>query len=86
MDSVEKKRRELAAHMSWRRLFLNEDGSFKDDAETVLRDLEAACGWMKTDLPLDNQGRVDPYAAAAGLKVRGVFAHVKKRLYGQLPN
>lgn len=71
--------------VAYRRLFLSDDGAPKPDAETVLRDLEAKCGWMVTSLPVDGQGRVDPYAAAAELKKREVFAHIKARLFGPLP-
>lgn len=71
--------------VAYRRLFLNDDGSMKPDAETVLRDLEAKCGWMVSTLPVDGGGRVDPLAAAAALEKRGVFAHIKGRLFGPLP-
>lgn len=63
---------------------LNEDGSVKPDAELILRDLEAVCGWMSASLPVDNEGRVDPLRTAAALERRGIYAHVKKRLFGPM--
>lgn len=75
---------EIETVRSWRRLFLNEDGTYKPDAETVMRDLEARCGWMKHQLPLGGDGHVDPYKLAAAHEVRGVYAHVKKRLFGDM--
>lgn len=71
--------------ISYRRLFLNDDGTFKPDAETVLRDIEAKCGWMVSSLPIDGEGRVDPLATAAALEKRGIYAHIKNRLFGKLP-
>lgn len=72
--------------VAYRRLFLNDDGTIKPDAETVLRDIEAKCGWMVSALPIDNEGRVDPLATAAALERRGVYAHIKGRLFGPLPD
>lgn len=77
MDNIETAR-------AWRRLMLNDDGTLARDAETILRDLEAVCGWMVSSLPVDNEGRVDPLRTAAALEKRGVYAHVKKRLFGPL--
>jgi hypothetical protein len=70
---------------AWRRLMLADDGTVLPDAEIVLRDLEAKCGWMVTSLPVDGEGRVDPLATAAALERRVVYAHVKARLFGPLP-
>lgn len=70
---------------AYRRLFLNDDGTVKPDAEQVLRDLEAKCGWMVTSLPVDGGGRVDPLATAAALEKRAIYAHIKARLFGPLP-
>jgi hypothetical protein len=75
---------ELETARSWRRLFLNDDGTFKPDAEAVMRDLEARCGWMKHQLPVGTDGHVDPYKLAAAHEVRGVYAHAKKRLFGDI--
>jgi hypothetical protein len=74
----------LEASRAWRRLMLNNDGTLNADADMVLRDLETVCGWMVSALPVDNNGRVDPLKTAAALERRGVFAHVKKRLFGPL--
>lgn len=74
----------LEAARAWRRIMLNDDGTLKADAETVLRDLENVCGWMVSSLPVDNNGRADPLRTAAALEKRGIFAHVKKRLFGPL--
>lgn len=63
---------------------LNDDGTLKPDAELIMRDLEHVCGWMVSALPVDNEGRVDPLKTAAALEKRGVYAHVKKRLFGPL--
>jgi hypothetical protein len=63
---------------------LNDDGTLKPDAELIMRDLEKVCGWMVSTLPVDDQNRVDPLRAAAALERRGVYAHVKTRLFGPL--
>ena len=75
---------QLRLARAWRAIMLNDDGSLKPDAELMMRDLEQACGWMVSTLPIDNQGRVDPLRTAAALEKRGIYAHVKKRLYGPL--
>lgn len=63
---------------------LRDDGTLLPDAEVVMRDLEAVCGWMVSALPVDNEGRVDPLRTAAALERRGVYAHAKMRLFGPL--
>lgn len=77
---------ELEICRAWRRLMLDDDGQLLPDAEAVLRDLEAKCKWMVSDLPIDGGGRVDPYRTAADQQVRGIYAHVKKRLFKNLEN
>jgi len=69
---------------AYRALMLKEDGTLKDDAEIVLRDLEKACGWMSDSLPVGTDNHVDPYRAVASTARRGVFAHIKKRLFEPL--
>lgn len=69
---------------AYRSLMLNEDGTLKDDAEIVLRDLEKACGWMSDSLPIGTDNHVDPYRAVASTARRGVYAHIKKRLFEPL--
>lgn len=76
--------RQLEIARAYRRLFLNDDGSVKPDADTVLRDLEKLCGWMNVELPVDSQGRADPLRTAAAVEKRGVYATVKQRLFGPL--
>jgi hypothetical protein len=75
---------ELDTVRAWRRLMLRDDGTLTPDAEVVMRDLEAVCGWMVSALPVDNAGRVDPYQTAAGVVRRGVYAHVKRRVFGPI--
>ncbi len=74
----------LETARAWRRIMLADDGTLKRDAELMMRDLEAVCGWMVSALPVDDQGRVDPYRTAAALERRGIYAHAKKRLFGPL--
>ena len=69
---------------AWRAIMLNDDGTLKPDAELIMRDLESACGWMVSSLPVDNEGRVDPLKTAAAQEKRGIYAHVKNRLFGPL--
>jgi hypothetical protein len=75
---------ELQLARAWRAIMLNDDGTLKPDAETIMRDLEKVCGWMVSAIPVDNHGRADPLRTAAALEKRGVYAHVKKRLFGPL--
>lgn len=69
---------------AYRSLFLNEDGSFKSDAEIVIRDIEKITGWMVTSLPISKDGSVDPYQAVANLAKRKTFAHIKDQLFKPL--
>lgn len=71
--------------LAFRRLFLNEDGTYTPDGELVMRDMEAACAWLRSTLPVDDGGRVDPLATAAELSKRGIYSHMKMRLHGKLP-
>ena len=69
---------------AYRALFLTADGSeLTPEGETVLRDLEKTCGWMNTQLPLDQNGAVDPYRVAGYHEKRGVFSHIKKRIFAK---
>jgi hypothetical protein len=74
-----------AVATAWRRLLLDDKGNPLPDAVIALQDLEHVCGWMRCTLPTDNEGRVDPLATAAALERRGIYAHVKTRLFGPLP-
>jgi hypothetical protein len=67
---------------AWRQCLLDDKGNLTPNGEIVMRDLERACGWMVTTLPVDATGRTDPYKAAAELSKRGIYAHVRKRLFG----
>ncbi|MCP4206961.1 MAG: hypothetical protein GY767_07940 [Shimia sp.] len=75
---------ELEVIRSWRALFLNDDGSLRDNAGAVLRDLEAICQAMRTDLPVDDQSRVDPSRVVEIHAKRAVFITAKKRLFGPI--
>ncbi len=75
---------ELEVIRAWRALFLNDDGSLRDNAESVLRDLEAICQATRTDLPLDEHSRVDPYRVVETHAKRAVFLTAKKRLFGPI--
>lgn len=77
---------EIEIYRAWRALMLTETGALKPDAEIVLRDLENMTGWMRTDLPVDKGGAVDPYKATSALATRAVFAKVKKRLFQDIRN
>lgn len=77
---------ELETIRAYRAMFLNEDGTYKPDAERVMRDLEARCGWMPSGLPTDGRGAVDPLKLAAESERRLIYAHIKKRLHGPLDN
>ncbi len=69
---------------SYRALFKEADGSkLKPEGEAVLRDLEKNCQWMNTTLPIDNTGAVDPYRVAGMHEKRGVFSHIKKRIFAK---
>lgn len=68
----------------WRRLFLNDDGSFRPDAETVMRDIESECGAMRSVLPVTSADAIDPYRAVADLKAQMIYRHIKIRLWGPL--
>ena len=69
---------------AYKALFLEADGlALKPEAETVLRDLEKMTGWMNTTLPTDNTGAVDPYRCAGYHERRGVFSHIKKRIFAK---
>jgi len=46
-----------------------------------MRDLEEMCNWMRSELPVDSAGRVDPVMASALMMVRGVYAKVRKRVF-----
>jgi len=75
---------QLELARAYRSLFLNDDGSFKPDAELVMRDIEKSCGWMVTSLPTTKDGSVDPYQAVANLAKRKIFAHIKEQLFKPL--
>ncbi len=75
---------ELEVIRSWRALFLNDDGSWRDSAEAVMRDLEAICQATRTDLPLDDHSRVDPFRVVEIHAKRAVFIIAKKRLFGPI--
>ena len=69
---------------AYKALFLEADGlNLKPEAEKVLRDLEKVCGWMNTTLPVDTTGAVDPYRVAGYHERRGVFSHIKKRIFAK---
>ena len=69
---------------SYRALFLTADGSsLKPEGEAVLRDLEKVTGWMNTTLPTDMTGAVDPYRVAGLHERRGVFGHIKKKIFAK---
>ncbi len=69
---------------AYRALFLTADGSaLKPEGETVLRDLERRCDWMNVTLPIDNQGATDPYRVAAMHARRGIFSHIKQRIFAK---
>lgn len=74
----------LEVARAYRSLFLNDDGSFKPDAEIVLRDIEKITGWKVTSLPTSKDGSVDPYQAVANLAKRKTFAHIKEQLFKPL--
>lgn len=84
MTAAERASAELATSRAWRALFLNDDGTFKPEADVVIRDLEGLCAWMKMDLPMDDAHRVDGMALARDTGKRTVFAAVKKRLFADL--
>lgn len=84
MSRKDQAQAELEICRAYRHLFLEDDGRVKPEAEAVLRDLERRCGWMIDKLPVDDKGAVDPYRAAANLQMRGVYAHVKKRIFQPL--
>lgn len=84
MSKQEKAQAEIEICRAYRALFLEEDGRIKPEAETVLRDMERKCGWMVDSLPVGNDGHVDPYRAAAALEKRGVYGHIKKRIFEPL--
>ena len=75
---------QLEVARAYRSLFLNEDGSFKPDAEIVMRDIELETGWMPKALPETKAGAVDPYKAVAQLEKRRTYAHIKKQLFKPL--
>lgn len=71
--------------LAYRRLFLSDTGAMTPDGEEVMRDIEKRCGWMTFTMPLDKDGRVDPFATAAAVERRGVYAHIRTRLFDRLP-
>ena len=71
--------------LAYRRALTGDNGALTPDGEVIMRDLEARCGWMVFSLPIDNDGKVDPYAAVAAVERRAVYSHVKTRLFGALP-
>lgn len=77
---------ELEIARAYRSLFLNDDGSFKPEAETVLRDLERECGVAKTKMPIIKDGSVDPLRIVENFAKVAVFRHVKERLFAPLNN
>jgi len=76
---------EHSVALAWRRLFLRDDDVLSPDAEIVLQDLKARCGWDTVSLPRNDYGMVDPLATAATVERRGVYSHVKTRLFGPMP-
>ena len=69
---------------AYRALFLNEDGSLKAEGELILRDLEKECGWMVEGMPIAPNGHVDPMRLAGNYAKRGIYAHIKKRIFDPL--
>ena len=69
---------------AYKALFLTADGSeLTPEGEAVLRDLEKKCGWMHTQLPTDQSGATDPYRLAAYHAQRGIFSHIKQRIFAK---
>lgn len=75
---------DIARVKAWRMCLLDDRGNLTPNGELVMRDLEKVCGWMVFGLPVDATGQTDPYRAAAELSKRGVYAHVRKRLFGDV--
>ena len=69
---------------AYRGLFLEEDGTLKPEAETVLRDLERECGWMVKAMKTTSDGSIDPLRLAADYEKRRIYAHIKECLFADL--
>lgn len=82
--SRERAQAEIDTARAWRGLFLDGQGNVKPDAMVVLRDMEKVTGWMVSSLPTGSDGHVDPLRLAAHHERRGIYAHIKKRLFGDL--
>lgn len=76
--------RELVVARAYRALFLDETGNLTQDAEMVMRDIEAKCGWMNANMPVGDAGMIDPLRLAADTARRKLYAHIKGRLFGPL--
>ena len=73
--------RVLDLHKAWRRLFLRDDGTLKEDALVVLADLEAEC--YQTRSTVDGTP-IDPLRMAMNEGKRTLYHIVKRRLYQPL--
>lgn len=72
----------LELHNAYRRLFLNDDGKLKPDAEVVMKELMKFCRWWTSTTTVSPSTRtVDPYASFQAEGRREVMARILERLY-----
>ena len=62
---------------AYRRLLLNDDGSWREDAALILADLERKCYAIRSTIP-DGPGPIDPLRMAHNEGMRAVFHHIKR--------
>lgn len=84
MNRQDAAQRQLDLARAYRSLFLDDDGNPRPEADVVLRDLEAVCGWMPKNMPTIKDGSIDPLRLAADAERRMVFAHIKKQLFSDI--
>lgn len=72
----------LNKRMSYRRLFLREDGSLNNDAEVVMTDLRKFCrATGSTAMVSPQSGSIDPIAMAMAEGRREVFNRINEYLH-----
>ena len=84
MSRKDQAQRQIDLATAYRRLFLDDQGNIRKEADAVLRDLEHVTGWMPKSLPTIKDGSIDPLRLAADAERRMVFAHIKKQLFSDI--